>query len=137
MDHKTFHLTINIFTVSAMLVCSSASTVLAEQVKSIATPTENSLCPLMGWSEGLPRYLAPDAQFPTQEPTEDCVFHQWSWEAFVWATALDSNGIPRFMTLNTPDELPPPTLALKPGAVRPLKLGMRSLIPHVLALRLK
>jgi hypothetical protein len=131
MNHKTFHSTINTLTVSVMLALSSTSTILmAEQAKPDATPVKDSLCPNFGWSEGLAAYLKPDAQLPTQEPKVDCDFHEWSWEAFVWATALDTNGVPRFMTLSAPSDLQGAALALKPGAVRPLKLGLRSLKPH-------
>lgn len=95
------------------------------------------MCPPFGWQEGLAKYLAADAAFPTQDtatlPTPDCNFHEWSWEAFVWATALiDNNGtkVPRFMTLPTPEDL----LATdaNAGAVKPrtLKLGARSLRAH-------
>lgn len=79
-----------------------------------AAPPPAKGCPGFGWSEGLKRYLAPNFPFPTEDtknlPTPDCLFHQWSWEAFVWATALIKNPasgatVPRFMTLATPDEL--------------------------------
>ena len=75
------------------------------------------LCPQPGWAEGLNKFLEPDHPFPTKDtqndskktPTPDCNFHQWSWEAFVWATALikdaSGNSVPRFMTLATPDDL--------------------------------
>ena len=49
-------------------------------------------CPSLGWEEGLVNYLKPDAPFPTNDTANvnapDCAFHQWSWEAFIWATAL-------------------------------------------------
>lgn len=92
-------------------------------------------CPAFGWSEGLGQYLSPTAAFPTDDTKNpnapDCVFHQWSWEAFVWATALvngpGGSKVPRFMTLPTPDRL------LKSAAVDAaplvLQLGARS---HVL-----
>jgi hypothetical protein len=87
-------------------------------------------CPGFGWAEGLGQYLSPTAAFPTDDTknpnTPDCIFHQWSWEAFVWATAL-VNGpggatVPRFMTLQTPDQLLAPTI----GPPRMLRLGARS-----------
>ncbi len=56
----------------------------------------------LGWSEGLGAYLDANAQLPTQfsATADDCLFHQWSWEAFVWATA-PIDGQLRFMTLKT------------------------------------
>jgi hypothetical protein len=63
---------------------------------------------MLGWPELLPSFLKPGAAFPTQDTpvgAPDCAFHQWSWEAFAWATALDSNGVPRFMKLHTPEDL--------------------------------
>jgi hypothetical protein len=84
-------------------------------VAGAAPPPPAKGCPLQGWSEGLNGFLKPDAPFPTKDTqlpkptpkdpnpqTPDCNFHQWSWEAFVWATALikDPAGtaVPRFMT---------------------------------------
>ena len=88
-------------------------------------------CPRLGWQENLTNFLQPNAVFPTNDTplnAPDCSFHQWSWEAFVWATALDKSGVPRFMTLPTPDEL----LSSDPsaGTVHPrsLKLAARSLM---------
>lgn len=90
-------------------------------------------CPRFGWQEGLGQFQKPDAPFPTQDTplnASDCDFHQWSFEAFIWATTLDGNGVPRFMTLPTPDELL--STAANAAAVRerPLKLAARSLVAH-------
>ena len=90
-------------------------------------------CPLMGWEdETLPFYLKQDSPFPTTDTANDtkkthvsdCVFHQWAWEGFVWATALGSNGIPRFMELSTPEEL---LSGAGNKGTRQLKLAARSL----------
>ena len=98
---------------------------------SAQTPAAN--CPQLGWQEGLSKYQAPDAAFPTEDTpvgSPDCAFHQWSFEAFVWATALDSNGVPRFMTLPMEDDLL--SADANAAAVRPraLKLGARSTMSH-------
>jgi hypothetical protein len=82
-------------------------------VAKAAPPPPAKNCPQFGWSEGLKDFLAPNYAFPTSDTKSlsapDCNFHQWSWEAFVWATALikDSSGatVPRFLTLATPDDL--------------------------------
>jgi hypothetical protein len=63
-----------------------------------------SLCPPLGWSEGLNVYLDKKTTMPIDQTSNDCSFHMWSWEAFIWATALD-NGVPRFMGLATPEQL--------------------------------
>jgi hypothetical protein len=90
-------------------------------------------CPRFGWQEGLGQFQKPDAPFPTQDTplnATDCDFHQWSFEAFIWATTLDANGVPRFMTLATPDELlstAPNASAARPRA---LTLGARSAMAH-------
>ncbi len=90
-------------------------------------------CPAFGWEEGLGRYLSPEALFPTDDTANnppDCHFHQWSWEAFVWATALDTNGVPRFMTLPTQDELLSADANAGRPRPRPLKLAARALAAH-------
>src|SRR5450432_1399331 len=83
-------------------------------VAGAAPPPPAKNCPQFGWSEGLKDFLAPNYAFPTKDTQSlsapDCNFHQWSWEAFVWATALikdPASGatVPRFMTLATPDDL--------------------------------
>lgn len=101
-----------------------------------APPPPAKNCPGFGWSEGLVQYLRPNAAFPTSDtaklPTPDCNFHEWSWEAFVWATApikdpASGTTVPRFMTLATPADLFLNATA-NAGAphVRPLTLAARS-----------
>jgi hypothetical protein len=60
----------------------------------------------LGWSEGLGAYLDASAELPTDfsATADDCLFHQWSWEAFVWATAPVDDKL-RFMTLKTIEQL--------------------------------
>lgn len=93
-----------------------------------AAPQAAESCPALGWSENLPQYLKPDAAFPTKDTpldARDCAFHQWSWEAFTWATALDAHGVPRFLSLPTPEDLFLPE-GVAP-APRQLTLGARAL----------
>jgi hypothetical protein len=91
------------------------------------------MCPVLGWQENLVRFQGPNAAFPTDDTpvkAQNCAFHQWSYEAFVWATWPDANGVPRFMTLPTPDELLSPDANAAAVRARPLKLGARSLVMH-------
>jgi hypothetical protein len=104
------------------------------KVAGAAPPKPAKGCPLTGWSEGLKSYLAPTFPFPTTDTQNlkapDCNFHQWSWEAFVWATALikDSSGasVPRFMTLATPADLLDNNANVGEPKPRPLTLAARS-----------
>lgn len=100
-----------------------------------APPPPAQGCPGFGWSEGLVSYLQPNHVFPTDDtktvPTPDCRFHQWSWEAFVWATALindpaSGTAVPRFMTLATPAELLNADESVGEPKPRPLTLAARS-----------
>jgi len=97
----------------------------------MATPSSTG-CPPSGWQESLYYYLYSQAEFPTRNTAgtnvNDCDFHQWSWEAFVWATAIGDHGLPRFLTLPTPDDLL--SAGTVPGNLypRPLKLAARSLV---------
>jgi hypothetical protein len=86
-------------------------------------------CPFIGWIELFAGYVnKPAAAFPTTDTaaanTPDCVFHQWAWEAFAWATTgiqTSSGLVPRFLTLQTPDQLlpsPPAATPKKPGVLR-------------------
>ena len=98
------------------------------------TPPSSSLCPTLGWSEGLAgNFLGPAAAFPTQDTAgnpSDCAFHQWSWEAFVWATAIDpATKRPRFLGLPSLDDLgkssvaaaeATPRFVLKPRKQKPV-----------------
>lgn len=72
------------------LCCISAS------LSAFAADRPDPPCPLAGWEESLEYYLGPTASVPTENPDglgselSNCKFHQWSWEIFTWATALDS-----------------------------------------------
>ena len=98
------------------------------------TPTPNTACPLgFGWAEGLVRYTAdPAPLFPTEDTANlsapDCAFHQWSWEAFVWATAIGPDGRARFTTLHNGNELGQKAVATAKGP-KPLGLKPRDLKP--------
>jgi hypothetical protein len=72
-----------------------------------------------GWAEGLPDYFELNAQFPTEfsADADDCLFQQWSWEAFAWATAM-IDGRPRFMSLKTMEQLDPDGAAATTGMLR-------------------
>jgi hypothetical protein len=117
-------------------------TVATSGVAAAAPPPPARNCPQFGWAEGLNQYLDPTHAFPTKDtqndskktPTPDCSFHQWSWEAFVWATALikDSSGntLPRFMTLETPEDLLNPGVAAAEPKPRMLTLAARSQTFH-------
>lgn len=116
------------------IVLSSTSMAIAQSPSPSASATATPRCPRLGWAEGLVSYTAyPAPPFPTDDTAnvnaEDCVFHQWSWEAFVWATAIGPDGRARFTTLNNGDELgksPSPTAAKGP---KPLNLKPRDLKP--------
>jgi hypothetical protein len=92
---------------------------------------QSGSCPSFGWEEGLNQFLKPDAPFPIQDTAgsnpPDCNFHQWSEEAFVWATALDDQGTPRFMTLPTNHDLLSKSADSGTLHARKLKLAAR---PH-------
>lgn len=121
---------------AALFVIATAWCVVARATEPYAKPQPAQDCPPFGWSEGLGSYLKPDAPFPTNDtanlPTPDCNFHEWSWEAFVWATALvpgpNGTSIPRFMTLPTEDDLLTPSNDAGTVHPRTLKLGARSLM---------
>lgn len=59
--------------------------------------------------------LADKSWFPhsqTKEPdnqgfksTSNCVFHQWSWQMFLWLTQNDDKGHPRFLSFVPPESL--------------------------------
>lgn len=108
----------------------SAHTALAQSPA--PSPSATPMCPKRGWSEGLVKYTAyPAPPFPSDDTksitAEDCDFHQWSWEAFVWATAIGPDGRARFTTLHNVDELGtkapaakgPTPLGLKPRDLKP------------------
>ena len=59
-----------------------------------------------GWAEGLGGFQTATAKMDVNVSAnaDDCLFNQWSWETFVWATA-EPGGAPRFMGWKTPDDL--------------------------------
>jgi hypothetical protein len=92
----------------------------------------------MGWAEGLVSNAAyPAPAFPQndtaiskdQKHPDDCDFHEWSWEAFVWATGIGPDGRARFTTLHNADELFGNKTAAAKGP-KPLNLKPRDLKPR-------
>lgn len=59
-----------------------------------------------GWAEGLGGFLKANAKMDVNvsATADDCLFNQWSWETFVWATA-ELGGTPRFLGWKTTDDL--------------------------------
>jgi hypothetical protein len=123
----------------------------ADAFVNVAGAAPPPICPQFGWAEGLGKYLAPDFPFPTSDTalppptkknpkprTPDCNFHQWSWEAFVWATALikdptSGETLPRFLTLATPADLLNDSENAGEPRLHPLKLAARSETFHGMA----
>jgi hypothetical protein len=117
-------------------IVSSALPALAQTYTPIAvspTPSPAPSCPTgFGWAENLVQFTKyPAPPFPTQDtannPVTDCAFHQWSWEAFVWATAIGPDGRARFTGLRNVDELGKAASAKK--GPKPLGLKPRDLKP--------
>jgi len=104
----------------------------SESATASPTASPQPICPRLGWAEGLVAYTAyPAPPFPTDDTAnvnaQDCAFHQWSWEAFVWATAIGPDLRPRFTTLNNGEELGKKPVATK--GPKPLNLKPRDLKP--------
>jgi hypothetical protein len=105
-----------------------------------ASPPESAPnCPSSDFTKGLGQYLNLDAQLPTDDtahvPVSDCIFNEWGWESFVWATAIvkapsSVGGVPRFLTLATPDELLDRNSYASAQHVRTLKLAARADVFH-------
>jgi hypothetical protein len=125
------------FAALAIAALGAAAPASAQQ----SAPPPPPHCPTFGWSLGLASfYQKPDSQFPVndtkpnpnnpKDPIPDCNMHQWSFEAFVWATALNKQNVPRFMTLPTEDDLT--STAANAATVHPreLKLAARSTVAH-------
>jgi hypothetical protein len=104
--------------------------------------TQKAFCPTFGWAEGLgSNFQQPNSPFPVNDtkpnpndpkaPIPDCNFHMWSFEAFVWATTLNKQNVPRFMNLPTEEDLLSP-LQLLAGTEHPrtLQLAARSIVGH-------
>src|SRR3954469_2686892 len=116
----------------ALLALLFGRTVGAQSPTPTPTASPNPTCPKFGWAEGLANYVAyPAPPFPTEDTAnleaEDCLFQQWSWEAFVWATAIGSDGRARFTTLHNGEELGKSPAAAK--GPKPLSLKPRDLKP--------
>lgn len=121
--------------VLSSLVAFLAACLAASAIAQYQPPMPAANCPSLDWTGGFPGLLKSTASFPTRDTINpkapDCAFHQWSWEAFVWATAMvkdkaSGTTLPRFLLLPTPADL----LTGDPKAAtehfRPLKLAARS-----------
>lgn len=117
---------------------------LATLASSLVAHAQDTNCPTDAWGGGgdgqscfctLGGFISPTSLFPTNDTAgtngtginvPDCMFHQWSWEAFVWATTPDTNGILRFMNLPTTSDLLTTSAGVRKPQKRPLRLGLRS-----------
>lgn len=107
-------------TVLALLLGGAAALGGCDMIGTAPADAAGGACPEgFGWAEGLPRYLAADAELPTafSGDADDCLFQQWSWEAFSWATAM-IDGKPRFLSLKTMGDLDPGGPAAPAGVLR-------------------
>lgn len=79
-----------------------------------------------GWAEGLGNFQKANAKMDVNvsATADDCLFNQWSWETFVWATAPVNNSL-RFLGWKTPDDL-----IATPGEA-PRTAGILRLDPHM------
>lgn len=103
----------------------SASASSASSSAAAPTPT----CPTKNWvSTTLPSFNQPTATVPTAAPQTFCEFHQTTYESFVWATTM-IKGVPRFLTLKTPDQLLTPIPPGKKTGGVTLNLASRSHAP--------
>jgi hypothetical protein len=129
--------------VVAALGAYAVAPVLAQQPTPAPTPPQAAPgCPTFGWEEGLGKnFQVIGSQFPIHDTanddpqhghgTPDCIFHQWSVEAFVWATTLlpvSKGRVPRFMLMPTEEDLL--SSAKDAGTVhaRTLQLAARSIV---------
>jgi hypothetical protein len=131
---------VTMLAVATVLGAYAAAPVLAQQpapapIPLVPPPARG--CPLAGWQEGLGKnFQQPGSPFPIHDTragdnTPDCQFHQWSVEAFVWATTLlpvSKGRVPRFMLLPTEQDLL--SSAKDAGTVhaRTLQLAARSIV---------
>ncbi|WNO09952.1 hypothetical protein [Teredinibacter sp. KSP-S5-2] len=55
-------------------------------------------------TDWFPHSKTPRPNDATFESNSNCVFHQWSWQMFLWLTQ-EENGQPRFLNFNSPQSL--------------------------------
>lgn len=124
------------FTALALAALGAAVPAAAQQ-----EAAQKAFCPTFGWAEGLgSNFQQPNSPFPVNDtkpnpnkpndPIPDCNFHMWSFEAFVWATTLNKQNVPRFLTLPTEEDLLSPLLSAAAVHPRTLQLAARSIVGH-------
>ena len=89
-------------------------------------------CPTLGWAEMMITYADKGAKLPVEfsATASDCDVHEWSWEAFTWATAMEG-GKPRFMQLHTMEELAADYAPRKGGLMRVIARSSKAhSLPH-------
>lgn len=92
----------------AICVAAAAAPARAQQTPCLADPA---------WFPHSQTKPPDSAQFPANP--NNCDFHQWSWQMFLWLTQADASGQPRFLAFAGPESLRPGTPAkvttLMPG----------------------
>ncbi|MCY7296051.1 hypothetical protein [Alteromonas sp. a30] len=64
---------------------------------------QNSEC--LAEPDWFPHSQTPRPNDATFKSSTNCVFHQWSWQMFLWLTQEDENGNPRFLSFESPQSL--------------------------------
>src|ERR1041385_4559104 len=134
MKTNSLVLLVSTILLSLTPIVAAQSPSASESAATSPTATAPPMCPRLGWAEGLVAYTAyPAPPFPTDDTAnvnaQDCAFHQWSWEAFVWATAIGTDGRARFTTLNNGEELGKKQKGAAAKGPKPLSLKPRDLKP--------
>ncbi|MCH8622525.1 hypothetical protein [Undibacterium sp. TS12] len=104
----------------------AAPAIYAQSASASASASAAASCPTKDWaSKVLPTFSQPKALVPVKAPQSFCEFHQTTYESFVWATTM-INGVPRFLTLKTSDELLTPLPKAKKANGITLNLASRN-----------
>lgn len=129
-----------LWTMSSMSVLSGSTSYAQEtsasKPKTVVAPAKGT-APVQScapgnvvWGQSLPSLLGPTGTFPTARPMDDCDFHQWSWETFLWATAMvpaapgSTVSVPRFLTLATISDLFNPNFKASQTRTNPVTLSL-------------
>lgn len=103
MKRKPFTLLFGVFTVVSLAVltnCGSDSDTQAEELTSSSPTTPDSLC--FANPSWFPHSQTPAPEEGKGSPfdtssTTNAIFHQWSWNKFLWLTKPDEGGNPLFL----------------------------------------
>ncbi len=98
------HKGLTVLAVTLLAACTSPPKENTGPLVETPSPSDSASFNCPAETDWFPHSETPKPPFDDFESSSNCVFHQWSWQAFLWLTQ-DVDGKPRFLSFQSPADL--------------------------------